>query len=340
MSYILRRLLLGAFTVVAIVTLMFGLEQLLPKTDNPYELIFHRPNQSAAVQQALEEKYGLNEPPLVQYADYLKNISKPLWTWWGWPPKPPQAPDLGESLALQQTVTQAILARAPATAQLMITSYLLAVLIAVPMGVISAVKKSSRVDHAITAFAYFGISVPGYWFGIILIYLFAIYPHQSGFSEIFPAGSRHSPGVNSGILDLAWHLVLPAIVLAIQSIASYSRYTRAEMLSVLQQDYIRTARAKGLSELAVIRHAFRNSLLPFITLMGLDIPALFGGAIITEYVFDWPGMGQLFVLSAQSNDVPILLGTTLVLSVLVVLGNLIADIAYTWADPRISYGRR
>jgi peptide/nickel transport system permease protein len=339
LSYIIRRLLLGIVTIFAIITLLFGLEQLLPKSDNPYELLFHRPNQSAAVKRELEAKYGLDQPPLVQYVDYLENVSKPLWTWWGLPPKAPQAPDLGDSLALQQTVVQAIAERAPATAQLMITSYVLALLIAVPLGVISAVKKNSKTDHVITAFAFFGISVPGYWFGIILIYLFAIYPHQNGLPEVFPAGSQHSPGVSSGILDLAWHLMLPAIVLAIQSIASYSRYTRSEMLTSLQQDYIRTARAKGLSELAVVRHAFRNSLLPFITLMGLDIPALFGGAIITEYVFNWPGMGQLFVISAQSNDVPILLGTTLILSILVVIGNLVADVAYTWADPRISYSR-
>jgi peptide/nickel transport system permease protein len=147
--------------------------------------------------------------------------------------------------------------------------------------------------------------------------------------------------VDSGLTDLAWHLVLPVIVLAVQSIAGYARFIRSAMLEVLSQDYIRTARAKGLAgRRVVIRHAFRNSLLPFITLMGLDIPTLFVGAIITEVVFNWPGMGQLFVSSASANDFPILIGIALILSMLVVLGNLVADVAYTWADPRISYEKR
>ena len=340
-KYIVKRLFLGALTVVAISFIIFCLEKLLPVTDNPYELLLNRPNQSEAAKAAIRAKYGLDAPFFVQYWDFFKNAARPVWTWWGWPPHAPEVPDLGESLELHQTVLAAIGARVGATAQLMISSYIVTLLIAVPIGIISAVRQYSKLDNAVTSLSFIGISLPNYWFGAILIYVFAIYPHSKGFSEIFPAGSRHSPGTDSGILDLAWHLVLPVIVLAVQSIAQYARFIRGSMLEVLSQDYIRTARAKGLAgRRVVIRHAFRNSLLPFITLMGLDIPSLFVGAIITEFVFDWPGMGQLFVISADGNDVPIILGIALILSVLVVAGNLVADIAYTWADPRISYEGR
>jgi peptide/nickel transport system permease protein len=337
-AYALKRLLLGVATVFGIISLIFLLELFLPKSDNPYERLLFLRGQSAAQKQALREHYGLDEPLLLRYEKYIENVSRPLWTWVGIPPRIPQPPDLGESLQLQIPVSQAIASRAGATAELMITSYLLVVVVSIPSGIISAVRRGGKLDQTLTGFSFIGVSLPNFWFGILLIYAFAVYPHLLGIGEILPAGGRHSPGVDSGVLDLAWHLVLPATVLAVQSIASYSRYTRGAMLDALGEDYIRTARAKGLSERRVIlRHALRNSMLPFITLAGLDIPSLFAGAVVTEYVFDWPGMGQLFVISAQSNDVPILLGTTLILSVLVVLGNLIADLLYTWADPRITY---
>jgi peptide/nickel transport system permease protein len=146
------------------------------------------------------------------------------------------------------------------------------------------------------------------------------------------------PGHTGDPLNLAWHLVLPGLVLAVQFIAQYSRFVRSSMLDVLNQDYIRTARAKGLTEgRVVLRHALRNSLLPLITLMGIDVPALFVGALITEQVFAWPGMGRLFWDSAGKTDIQVLMGILVLLSLLVVLGNLIADVAYGWADPRISY---
>jgi peptide/nickel transport system permease protein len=340
-KYVVRRLALGALTVLAITFVIFGLERLLPSSDNPYELLLNRPNQSEAVKAAIRARYGLDAPFIAQYWAFLKALAQPLWSWWGWPPHAPSGPDLGYSSYLHEPVLDAISSRIGATAELMLTSYVVTLLIAVPIGIVSAVKQYSKLDNFVTSAAFVGISLPNYWFGAILIFLFADLPAIHGFPEIFPAGRQHSPGVNSGILDLAWHLVLPVIVLAIQSIAAYARFIRGSMLEVLNQDYIRTARAKGLSERRVIlHHAFRNSLLPFITLMGIDIPSLFVGAIITEFVFDWPGMGQLFVNEAEANDVPVILGISIILSVLVVIGNLIADVAYTWADPRISYEAR
>jgi len=331
-KYIIKRLLLGALTVLAITFVMFVFQQLLP--DKPYALLLNRPNQSQAVKDAIRAKFGVDEPLFVQYFKYLKNVSQPLWTWWGWPPQLPSPPDLGESNFLHGPVWEGITQRAKATGQLMITSYVVTLLIAVPLGILSAVKQYSKLDNTVTAFAFVGISLPNYWFGSVLIYLLADLPFQHNIGKIFPASGNG----DGSIKDLAWHLVLPVIVLAVQSIAGYARYIRASMLEVLSQDYIRTARAKGLANRrVVIRHAFRNSLLPFITLLGLDIPTLFVGAIVTEVVFSWPGMGKLFVDSASGNDFPVLIGIALLLSIFVVLGNLIADVAYTWADPRISY---
>lgn len=336
-KYVVRRLALGGLTVLAITFIIFGLEKLLPAADNPYELLLNRPNQSEAVKAALRARYGLDAPFIAQYWAFLKAVSQPLWSWWGWPPHAPSGPDLGYSQVLHEPVLQAIGSRVGNTAELMLTSYVVTLLIAVPVGIVSAIRQYSKLDTTVTAAAFVGISIPNYWFGAILIYAFAIFPVIHGYPKIFPAGSQHEPGA-SGVLDLSWHLVLPVIVLAIQSIAAYARFIRGSMLEVLNQDYIRTARAKGISEREVVlRHAFRNSLLPFITLIGIDIPSLFVGAIITEFVFDWPGMGQLFVISADGNDLAVIMGIALILSVLVVLGNLIADIAYTWADPRISY---
>jgi len=213
------------------------------------------------------------------------------------------------------------------------------------MRIIAAVKQYSKFDNAVTTFAFVGYSLPNFWFGLMLIIALAVFPYEHFGFKIFPTSGMSSEFGPTGYsliwtqpIDLAWHLVLPSIVLAVQFIAAYSRFIRGAMLEVLNQDYIRTARAKGLGERTVIiRHAFRNALLPLITLMGLDVPRLFVGALITEQVFAWPGMGRLFWESAGKGDYQVLLGIMIILAILVVLGNLIADLAYGWADPRIQY---
>jgi peptide/nickel transport system permease protein len=336
-KYIVKRLALGAFTVLVITFVIYGFLWLLP--EKPYAELINRPNQSLAAKLAIIHRFGADQPFFVQYWTFVKNVLKPLWSWWGIPPHLPQAPDLGESINLHAQVFDAITSRMGATAELMISSYVITLLIAVPLGIISAVKQYSKLDNTVTSLAFLGISLPNYWFGSILIYLLAVLPFQHLGFAIFPASSQHT-GQQTGLLDLLWHLTLPVIVLAVQSIAGYARFIRSSMLETLNQDYVRTARAKGLANRrVVIRHAFRNSLLPLITLLGLDIPTLFVGAVITEFVFSWPGMGQLFVNQAGYNDYATLLGILLILSTMVVLFNLLADIAYTWADPRISYER-
>jgi peptide/nickel transport system permease protein len=336
-KYIVKRLALGAFTVLVITFVIYGFLWLLP--EKPYAELINRPNQSLEAKLAIIHRFGADQPFFVQYWTFVKNVLKPLWSWWGIPPHLPQAPDLGESINLHAQVFDAITSRMGATAELMISSYIVTLLIAVPLGIISAVKQYSKLDNTVTSLAFLGISLPNYWFGSILIYLLAVLPYQHLGFELFPASSQHT-GQQTGLLDLLWHLTLPVMVLAVQSIAGYARFIRSSMLETLNQDYVRTARAKGLANRrVVIRHAFRNSLLPLITLLGLDIPTLFVGAVVTEFVFSWPGMGQLFVNQAGYNDYATLLGILLILSTMVVLFNLLADIAYTWADPRISYER-
>ncbi len=318
--YIVRRLLLGVLTILVITFVVYALLWALP--EKPYAFLINRPNQSRAQIQAIIERFGADKPFIVQYGKFLLNLVHG---------------DLGDSLTQHSSVADAIKLRIGNTAILMFSSYVVTLVIAIPIGILSAVRQYSKLDNVVTTLSFVGISLPNFWFGSMLIFAFAVFPHEHGFPTIFPEGGMHSNN-NNGLLDLAWHLVLPVIVLAVQSIAQYARYIRSSMLEVLSQDYIRTARAKGLAEnRVVIRHALRNSLLPLITLMGLDIPQLFVGAVVTEFVFNWPGMGRLFVDSASSNDYAILLGILLILSVFVVLGNLIADLAYTWADPRISY---
>jgi len=318
--YIVRRLLLGLFTILVITFVVYALLWALP--EKPYAFLINRPNQSLAQKQAIIARFGADKPFIYQYGIFLKNLVHF---------------DLGESLTQHSSVASAIGIRVGNTALLMISSYIVTLFIAIPIGIISAVKQYSKLDNAVTSLSFLGISLPNFWFGSMLIFGFAVFPHEHGFPTIFPEGGMHSNNA-TGILDLAWHLVLPVIVLAVQGIAQYARFVRSSMLEVLSQDYIRTARAKGLADRRVVlRHALRNSLLPLITLMGLDIPQLFVGAVVTEFVFNWPGMGRLFVDSAAANDYSILLGILLILSVFVVLGNLVADLAYTWADPRISY---
>lgn len=341
-SYVLKRIGLGFLTILVISAVIFFTLHLIPGGEKWYAHLVNVPNQTPEQRQALIEHYGINRPVPLQYWGFLQDLLRPFYTWvdfsQGWPHfQWPQPPYLGYSNALHDDVGHAMWIRTGPTVILMVSAYILTLVIAIPVGIISAVKQYSKLDTAVTTGAFLGISLPNYWFGAMLIALLAL-PHN-GHLPLFPVGDMHT-GDDTSLGDLAWHLVLPTIVLSVQFIAAYARYIRGSMLDVLQQDYIRTARAKGLSTTRVVlKHAFRNSLLPLITLVGLDVPQLFGGAVITEFVFNWHGMGQLFVNQAESGDIATLVGILFILSTLVVIGNLVADIAYTKADPRISYSK-
>ena len=237
--------------------------------------------------------------------------------------------DWGRSYRDQSPVLDVIGSHLFATLELMATAILIAVLLGVWIGVMGAVRRYSFADTLATVGAMIALSIPTFWFGLVVIYVFSVR------LQWLPAGSMYTVGDGS-LLDFLHHLIAPALVLALVEVAIWSRYMRASMIDVISQDYIRTARAKGLPERRVlIRHALRNALLPMITLAGLELPTLLGGALVTETVFTWPGMGRLFLDSLGYRDYPVVMGILMFSAVLVLLGNLLADILCAVADPRI-----
>jgi peptide/nickel transport system permease protein len=273
------------------------------------------PNMSAGNLLALERAYGLDKPVWVRYVIWLGQLLHG---------------NLGFSYVDFQPVLHRILQRLPATAELMVTAILLSYVLAIPVGVVAAVRQYSWLDYASTVGAFLGVSVPSFFVGLILLYVFALELNW------LPASGQLTVGGVPTLGDYLRHLVLPAVVLAFGNVGATVRYVRGALLDVIRQDYMRTARAKGLGERVVIyKHGLRNALLPVITIAGLQLPVLFSGAVITEQVFGWPGMGLLTIQAITQRDYPTIMGLTLVSAVLVVVGNLVADLFYSLADPRI-----
>jgi peptide/nickel transport system permease protein len=224
-----------------------------------------------------------------------------------------------------------ILERLPATVQLMGAAYLLAAVVALPLGVYSAIHRYSIVDYLGTGLSFLGIAMPVFWFGLVLQLVFSV---QLGW---LPSSGRITVG-NTGMVDQIKHIILPAMVLSLLYIAGWSRYMRTSFLGVLNSDYVRTARSKGLPQRSVMLvHALKNAAIPVVTIMALDIAGLFSGAVITETIFAWPGIGRLFIQSMYDRDYPLLMGIIMMGSVMVVVFNLIADIVNALLDPRVSY---
>lgn len=258
--------------------------------------------------------------------------------------------DFGFSIFTGQPVLDMIVQRVPATLVLMLTAFIIWISLAVLLGVIAAVKRYSAFDQSVTFFSYVFYSLPTFWLGLILIYVFAValhwLPAQGIIDSRSTAGVFNTPGFWAAfwknplpqVLDIGRHLVLPVVTLVAVSVAGDSRFVRSSMLETLSQDYVRTAKAKGLPRRTVIfRHAFRNALLPILTNVALELAFLFGGAIVTETIFSWPGMGRLYFEGVTNRDYFLLMGILLIGSVLVVVMNLVADVIYAWADPRIRY---
>jgi peptide/nickel transport system permease protein len=337
-KYVVRRSIQAVPVLLIISFILFLI--LLAQPVHAWDQLLYRPNLTAAEKQHIMQYYGFDQPWYVQYLIQVKN-----WLPWWSPSTGFHVPDLGTSYFSHQSTWSLIAQRLPNTIILMGAAYIMVLVISIPIGVIAAVKQYSKFDTFVTTGAFIGFSLPNFWLGLMLIIALAVWPYEHLGFKLLPTGGMSSELSSGGFqliwnapLDLAWHLVLPATVFAVQFIAQYSRFVRGAMLDILNQDFIRTARAKGLREVSVIvKHAFRNALLPLITLMGLDIPQLFVGAIITEQVFSWPGMGRMFLEAAYRNDSQVLMGVLVLLAVLVVFGNLIADMVYGWADPRIQY---
>jgi peptide/nickel transport system permease protein len=262
----------------------------------------------------ISHEMGLDRSLPVQYWEWISRLLTGDW---------------GHSYRDNQPVLAVIVGRLPATFELMLTAIVIAVLLGVSIGILGAVRRGSLFDTLATVGAMVALSIPTFWFGLVVIYLFSL---KLGW---LPAGSRSTVG-NESFGDYLHHLIAPAIVLALVEVPIWSRYMRGAMLDVISQDFIRTARAKGLTEWTVmLRHAFRNALLPMIELGGLELPTLLGGALVTETVFTWPGMGRLFLDSLGYRDYPVVMGILMVSAVLVLLGSLMADLLSAAADPRI-----
>lgn len=269
-----------------------------------------------SVIEAYRHRLGVDQPIYIQY---FKWISAAL------------SGDLGISYQTTRPVVDMILERMPATLELMAVSFILAALIAIPLGIYSALHQYSAFDLIGTTASFLGIAMPVFWFGLILQLFFSV---KLGW---LPVAGTQTVGATS-FWDHIKHLILPTIVLSLHSVAGWSRYMRSSMLGVIMSDYIRTARSKGLKErIVVFRHAVKNALIPVITIMALDLAGLFSGAVITETIFAWPGIGRLFIQSMYARDYPMLMGILMMGSFMVVFFNLLSDLIYGWLDPRISY---
>jgi len=319
--FLIRRIVQTIPLLIEISILAFLIIRLAPGDPTVVYIDPNKPPPSAEDLARLRAELGFDDPVPVQYVRWLGNALQG---------------DLGFSLSARRPVTDEIGERLPNTALLGFTSLALTVILAIPVGILSAVYRYTLFDYAITVASFIGLSVPGFVVALFLIQVFAVelgWLPSTGMHDV-----RESYEGWRAVRDVGEHLVLPTIALSAASIARWARYQRSSLLDVLTQDYIRTARAKGARERRVLRvHALRNALLPMITIGGLSIPQLVSGAFIIEFVFGWPGMGRLAVNAALRRDYPVIMGVTMISAVFIVLGNFLADLAYHWADPRIRY---
>jgi ABC-type dipeptide/oligopeptide/nickel transport system permease component len=302
--FLLRRLLLTIPVLIGVATLVFALIHLVP--GDPVQAMLGETASPEDVAE-LRSRLGLDRPLAVQYVDFLRGAV---------------TGDLGTSLRTSQPVVAAIVERLPATVELAASAMFVAILIAIPLGIIAAVRAGTPVDHVATTAALIGISVPNFWLGPLLAIVFSV---VLGW---LPVSGRGTPA----------HLILPAITLGAPLAAILARMTRASVIEELRELYVLAARARGVSRArAILRHAFRNSLIPIVTVVGLQFGAVLTGAVITETIFAWPGVGRLLIQSIAFRDYPLVQGCILFIAVTYVTMNLLIDIAYGWLDPRIRY---
>lgn len=312
--YLIRRLIISIITLVAISMIIYSILFLAP--GDPLGELAANPNVSAEVRQRIRQSYGLDDPLYIQYFKWAKSYFLDF--------------DWGTSFTSRVPVKDYLLDRIAVSLSISGTAFLLGIAIAIPVGVISAIKQYSIFDNVATTFAFIGFSIPTFFSGLLLILLFSV---KLGWLPFI-----YNSNV-SGVWPVVKQSIMPVTVLALFSSAQLTRFVRASMLETINQDYIRTARAKGLREQAVIiLHAMRNALIPVITIIALQVPAVVGGAVITEQIFLIPGIGSALIKALQSKDIPVVMAITFGISVAVVLFNIVADILYAIMDPRIKYG--
>ena len=321
-NYALRRVLQSIPILFILSILLFAMVRAAP--GGPLSTAYRNPNVTKEQIELLKKQLGLDRPLPVQYVSWLSGLLHG---------------DMGDSIKFRRPVAEMIAERIPNTLVLVGVSFLVTLIIALPVGIISARKPYSFFDYVATTLTFVGQSVPVYWLGLALILIFYVAIQNPATGEpLFPAGGMRTIGGEGGLADLAWHLVLPVAALSVSWIAWYSRFLRSSLLDVLHEDYIRTARAKGASDRMVYyKHALRNAILPLVTLVALDLPSLFAGALFIETIFAWPGMGRLFWDAAKGRDYPVLLAVVMIDAVIIIGCNILADIFYGVLDPRVKY---
>ena len=315
--YLLKRLFAAIPMLLGITFISFLIMKVAP--GDPVS-IFLNPSVSLSDLEQVKKNLGFDKPIFVQYFIWLKRVL---------------SGDLGYSYVTGKPVLQALLERLPATLLLSISSLICILLITIPLGLLCGYKRNTWIDDSITFSSFLGLSVPSFWLGLMLILVFSFY------LDLFPTSGFLDPMLYDApfftkALNILYHMCLPLLTIIIGATAGLTRFNRFGVMKVLAQDYITAARARGISEKKILfHHAFRNILLPIITILGLDLPGLIGGSYIIEYIVSWPGMGQLGVQSVFQRDYPVLMATILISSILIILGNILADICYAYVDPRI-----
>lgn len=315
-AYIIRRTIISIPVLIGITILVFVMANLMPG-DALSAMMADDPSTTAEELDIQRERLGLNDPLPVQYIRWLGGVV---------------TGNLGRSLINGESVLQAVATRVLPTVQLMGTALIFAIIVGVVLGIISALKQYSLLDNVLTIVGFAGISMPVFFLGMIFVYIFSLQ------LDWLPSSGMRTAGEDFNLLDNIQHLILPALSIGLLRSVHFMRYTRSAMLDIMQSDYLRTARAKGLKESRIMTvHALRNALIPIVTVLGLALPTLITGAVFIESVFQWPGMGLLFIRSTTQRDYPMIMGIVLIISIVVLLTNIIVDISYAFVDPRIRY---
>lgn len=314
-QYIVRRVLVSVPLLIGITFAIFLLVNIMPG-DPILAIMTGETRMSEEQIERARERLGLNQPLPVRYVRWLGEILRG---------------NFGSSFITGRPVLEVLLRRIPPTLELMGVSLLFSIVVGMALGILSALRQYSVLDYILTVLGFAGVSVPVFFTGMLLIYVFAIKLHW------LPTSGIATPGEPFSLVDNLRHLLMPALAIGLLRTAVFMRYTRASMLEKLQLDFVRTARAKGLSEWVVVVHTLRNALIPIITVIGLNLPVLIGGAVIIETLFQWPGMGLTYITAVNQRDYPMIMGFVLLTSIFVLLSNLLTDICYAFADPRVAY---
>lgn len=313
-KYIIKRILITIPVLLLVTIFCFGIVNLAP--GDPTDLYISE-NATAQQKEQMRENLGLNQPLPVQYVKWLGNLLQG---------------NLGISFSSRVAVTEVLPNKIQATLTLMLATLLLSYILAIPLGIICAKKQGGWLDTLITSFSFLGVSIPNFFFGLGLIFIFALQ------LKWLPTGGMTTLGQESNAIDSLKHLIMPTVVLSAFYCSNMIRYVRANMIEIFSENYMRTAKAKGLNQkLTLWRHGVKNSLVSIITVASSDIPKMLGGAVVTEQIFQWPGIGQLMISSINSRDYPVLMAINLVAALGVMICNLLADILYAVVDPRIRY---